>query len=124
MPGPKEPSKHQINRYLRPLVDELEKLYSGVTITVNGRSNARIRAALLMVASDIPAARKVSGFTSIGSICACYKCKRQCSSVPGDYLKRDFSGFMTEEIAAREERSGTENRALAEGWANASNLDE
>ncbi|KAL1925866.1 hypothetical protein VTP01DRAFT_7277 [Rhizomucor pusillus] len=124
MPGPKEPSRQQINHYLRPLVDELEKLYTGVTTTVNGRSNTRIRVALLMVACDISAARKISAFTGIGSICACYKCKRQFSSIPGNYLKRDFSGSITEETAAWEERSGTENRAHGKAWANASILNE
>ncbi|KAL1925882.1 hypothetical protein VTP01DRAFT_7272 [Rhizomucor pusillus] len=124
MQSPKEPSMHRINHYLRPVVDELEKFYTGVIATVNGRSNTRIRAALLMVACDIRAARKVSGFTGIASMLACYKCKRQFSSIAGNHLQRDFSGFTTEEIAAWEKRSGTENRIHAEAWANASNLDE
>ncbi|KAL1936647.1 hypothetical protein VTP01DRAFT_781 [Rhizomucor pusillus] len=37
MPGSKEPSKHQINHYLHPLVDELVQLYTGVSISVNAK---------------------------------------------------------------------------------------
>ncbi|OAD71945.1 hypothetical protein PHYBLDRAFT_146928 [Phycomyces blakesleeanus NRRL 1555(-)] len=58
MPGPKEPSMSDINNYLKPLVNELTELYT----------------ALLMVACEIPAARKVCGFTSHTSTNACHKC--------------------------------------------------
>lgn len=122
MPGLKEPSKHQMDHYQRPLVDELLDLI----FRYQHRSNTdrRIRAALLMVGCDIPAARKVSGFTCIGSICPCYKYKRQFPNTPGNNLKRDFSGFSKENIAAWERRNGGENRVHAEAWRHASILDE
>ncbi|KAG2213580.1 hypothetical protein INT45_001430 [Circinella minor] len=42
-----------------------------------------IRAALLNIACDIPAARKVEGFTSHSSTRACHKCTREFVVFPG-----------------------------------------
>lgn len=68
MPGPREPEKEQINHYLRPLVQELHDLYQdGITMDF-GNDKVLIRAALFNVACDIPAARKVSGFTAASAI--------------------------------------------------------
>ena len=83
IPGPEEPSKDKMNHYLRPLVDELEALYEGISIpTAQMETGTVVRAALLMIACDIPAARKVAGFTSIHSFFACHKCNHQFPSLP------------------------------------------
>ena len=55
IPGPKEPPLH-INSFLKPLVDELKQLWTGVRLVI------LVRGALLCVGCDIPAARKVGGF--------------------------------------------------------------
>ena len=54
IPGPSEP----INSYLDPMIKDLQALWDGITISVNGRAQ-RIRAAVACLACDVPAARKV-----------------------------------------------------------------
>ena len=62
IPGPKESKKH-INSFLSKSVIELLDLWEGVYINVRNRPlPICIRAALMCVASDIPATRKVCGF--------------------------------------------------------------
>lgn len=125
MPGNKGPGKHQINHYLEPLVDELFRLYTGISIPINARrSTLRLRAALLMVACDIPAAPEVSGFTGMGSFCACYKCKRQFPSMLHNPLKRDFSGFTKQDLDGWSARTKEENRLNGEAWKNACTYEE
>ncbi|KAL1929829.1 hypothetical protein VTP01DRAFT_983 [Rhizomucor pusillus] len=125
MPGSKEPSKQQINHYLEPLVDELLKLYTAVNISIDaGTSAVRVRATLFMVACDIPAARKVSGFTGIGSFCACHRCKRHFPSAPDNPLKRDLSGFRAEDLQTCIPRTKEDNKRHAEAWRNACTYEE
>ncbi|OAD66238.1 hypothetical protein PHYBLDRAFT_152562 [Phycomyces blakesleeanus NRRL 1555(-)] len=65
---PKEPKSEEKNYYLKPLVHELERLFVGMKIpTFECPSGANVCAALLMVACNIPAALKTSGFTSHNS---------------------------------------------------------
>ena len=62
IPGPKEP-KHDINCYLAPLVEELKLLWSGTDMRIHPKTTTvHVQCALLCVACDIPAARKVCGF--------------------------------------------------------------
>lgn len=92
IPGPHEP-KLNINLYLQPLVAELNSLWeNGVSIKTHDSSTAQLfHAALLCVGCDVPAARKVCGFTGHGSNKGCCKCKKHFpSSVTS---KIDFSGF-------------------------------
>lgn len=62
---PKEPQTAEMNRYLKPLVDELRILYTGQMMRTHKSPNqdVRVRAALLMNACDVPAARRTSGST-------------------------------------------------------------
>lgn len=116
MPDPKEPQCADLNHYLRPLVHELLKLYHGVNMpTYNHPEGINVRAALLMNACDIPAARKTSGFTSHASKCACHKCNRQFDVFPGsraiDYSEFDLSQWVL--------RTKESNREYAEQWRDA-----
>ena len=90
VPGPKEPRKH-MNSYLKPLVDELLELWMGTYVTGPGIF-VPIRCALLCVSCDLPATRKVCGFTSFSSLHGCSKCMKTftCSSFGA---KADFSGY-------------------------------
>ncbi|KAL7284233.1 hypothetical protein ACG7TL_001515 [Trametes sanguinea] len=75
IPGPKEPELHELNHYLRPLVDELLTLWHrGLYV---GRSSFNssgwlIRAAVVPLVCDLPALRKTAGFAS-------HSAKRFCS---------------------------------------------
>ncbi|KAG2190754.1 hypothetical protein INT47_007247 [Mucor saturninus] len=117
MPGPKEPKSDEINSYLEPLVNDLNQLYVGVSIpTFECPSSVVVRAALMMVACDIPAARKTSGFTAHNSTRACYKCSRSFSRLEGT-SHVDFRGF---EFVKWRLANGEENRVHAEEWKSAS----
>ena len=72
IPGPTEPPL-LINTYLYPLVLELLDLWNGIAVQVDG-CTVDIRAALLGVACDIPAGRKVCGFLSHSAHLGCSCC--------------------------------------------------
>ena len=90
IPGPKEPEL-TINSFLEPLVDELLQLWNGVVMKAHN-SSVLVRSALICVACDIPAARKVCGFVSHNSLLACSRCLKVFpTKCFGD--KADYSGF-------------------------------
>ena len=94
IPGPSEPPLN-INSYLSPLVDELLVLWNdGVKIRHHGSQifPECFKAALLCVACDIPASRKVCGFTGHQSRNGCNKCKK-AFTVGGIGVPNDYSGF-------------------------------
>ena len=62
IPGPKE-SKGNINSFLKPMVDELLELWSGVHLqTTSLFGSTAVRCALSSVSLDLPAVRKAYGF--------------------------------------------------------------
>ncbi|OAD80245.1 hypothetical protein PHYBLDRAFT_140249 [Phycomyces blakesleeanus NRRL 1555(-)] len=92
-------------------------LFTGITIpTFECPAGVNVRAALHIVACDIPTARKTSGFTTHNSTCACPRCVRQFTRLSSTN-QVDFSGFdyLTWKI-----HSGLENRLHAEEWKSAS----
>ncbi|KAG2204626.1 hypothetical protein INT45_003618, partial [Circinella minor] len=99
-----------MNNYMEPLVKELEELYKGVPIS-DDPSSPTMRAVLLSVNCDIPAARKVGAFTGIQSFCACYRCDRKFTQLPGSTL-RNWGGFDF----AWQDRDETKNAEGAEKW--------
>ncbi len=70
IPGPNEP-KMNINSFLKPLVGELKVLWKEGIRVDDRKGNKIVRAALLCVACDIPATRKVCGFTGHSSSHGC-----------------------------------------------------
>ena len=62
IPGPKEPKLH-MNSFLEHLVDDLQQLWNGIVV-----EGLTLRAALLCLASDIPASRKCGGFVGHGAL--------------------------------------------------------
>ena len=75
IPGPREP-KNTINSYLKPLINDLLKLWEGVKMRTSGSILARtfVRAALGYITSDIPATHKICGFYGIRAKKGCSKC--------------------------------------------------
>ena len=99
IPGPTEPSL-TMNTYLEPLVNDLLKLWNGVIMRTSLQPSVFVRAALLCVACDIPASRKVCGFVGHSSLKACTKCLKDFpthsfGSPP------DYGGFDRENWLAR-----------------------
>ena len=92
IPGPHEP-KYTINSFLKPLVDELLQLWTGVDFYINtpsGKRNKMIKAAIMCVTCDIPAGRKTCGFLGHSATLGCSKCHKE---FPGSVGQKDYSGF-------------------------------
>ena len=79
LPGPNKVSLHKINHYLAPIIDELESLWSGITLnrTYEYENGKRIRAALILVSCDIPATRKICGY--ISALVSCHRCEKKAN---------------------------------------------
>jgi hypothetical protein len=77
IPGPNEPSKHQINNYLAPIVDELIEFSSGIKLpaTFEYKKGRKIYVALILSANDVPAARKICGHAS--HAVKCHRCPKR-----------------------------------------------
>ena len=77
---------------MEPLVEELEDLWKGVRLCVNLRviDSIIVRCALLCVACDLPAGRKLCGFLSHSAKLGCSKCLKQFPGVAGSV---NYSGF-------------------------------
>lgn len=59
IPGPHEPS-HDINTFLKPLVDDLLKFWCGVQMRIASTNSTKmIKCALMCVSCDLPAGRKM-----------------------------------------------------------------
>jgi len=78
IPGPREPSQHQINHLIRPVVDDLIVLWKkGVQLTRTAslpKTGRLVRAALGPLVCDLPAARQMSGFASSSHLRFCSFC--------------------------------------------------
>ncbi|KIJ07324.1 hypothetical protein PAXINDRAFT_182502 [Paxillus involutus ATCC 200175] len=61
IPGPKEPSLEQLNHSIEPFVVDFKRVYSGVLMDICSRPTPRrVRNALAMTTSDVPASRKLN----------------------------------------------------------------
>ena len=108
IPGPKEP-RLDINAFLKPLVDDLLLLWTGVIMHTIDSFPVLVRAALLCAACDIPAARKTCGFVGHSAYRGCSKCLVVFpTSAFGE--KPDYSNFNRSEW---EPRTNDAHRAAA-----------
>ena len=92
--GPNEP-RNNINSFLKPLVDELLVLWDeGVMLQHCGSLLVPecFKAELLCVACDMPASRKICGFTAHNSKHGCPKCNKEFKT-GGFGQPTDYSGF-------------------------------
>ena len=109
IPGPSEPKKH-INTFLCPLVEELKQLWQGVILQDCHGAPVVCRGALVCVACDLPAGRKVSGFTGPMSTKGCSRCLLSFKTQSfGE--KPDFSNF---DRATWEPRSMEQHYAVSQ----------
>ena len=90
IPGPSEPSL-TVNSYLQPLVLDLLSLWKGVHFTDSTSKRRLIRCALICIACDLPAARKVSGFLSYTANRGCSRC--ECNFGTGHFGHQNYGGF-------------------------------
>ena len=89
IPGPHEP-KHDINTFIEPFVNELLNLWEGIELDIYSLGKKSVRCALLCIACDLPAGRKLCGFPSYSAHYACSHCFKW---FPGSFGAIDYSGF-------------------------------
>lgn len=96
----KEP---KLNTFLEPVVTELKCLWRGIKLLSNMTPvPITFVAALLCVASDVPATRKLCGFKSHAANLGCSKCKKSFSGGIGN---KDYSGFNRQSWTPRTKSS-------------------
>ena len=100
IPGPKEPPG-TLNSYLGPVVSDLLELWNGVRLKLDNGKIITCRAALASCACDLPATRKLLGFSSYNSSHACSKCI-QFFPYMKNYDKFDFSDFNSQKRRPRD----------------------
>ncbi|PIL34333.1 hypothetical protein GSI_03108 [Ganoderma sinense ZZ0214-1] len=84
IPGPHKPSLEQLNHFLRPLVDELLVFWeTGVFFsrTAKHALGRLVRAALVPLVCDLPAARQTAGFGGHGAKFFCSMCTLTKTSI-------------------------------------------
>lgn len=98
IPGPKEPKN--MNPFLTPFVNEMNELYAFKNPSAF-LSVSTIRAVISCVMCDLPATRKVCGFSSYNALQGCSKCLKQ---FPTAYFgaKPDYSGYDCENWILRD----------------------
>lgn len=76
IPGPREPTSEQMEPFLSPLIDELKTLSTGIYFSETSLypQGRLIRAVCWPLIADVPAMKKVSGFSSHSSTNFCSKC--------------------------------------------------
>ncbi|GBC36556.2 uncharacterized protein LOC110040724 [Rhizophagus irregularis DAOM 181602=DAOM 197198] len=91
IPGPNEPSLHQLNHYIAPIIDQLIELWNGIELskTYESSTGKSIRAAVICCSCDIPAARKLCGH--ISARVACHRCLKKAQY--DDRNQPNFGGF-------------------------------
>ena len=113
IPGPKEP-KLNVNSFLSPLVEELHDLWDGIPIQVSSsHKSILVRLAVICIACDVPAVRKMCGFAGHSASMGCSKCK--CTFVHHDW-GMDHSDFNRTEWEAR---NSAEHRQYADQYVSA-----
>ncbi|KAJ2911995.1 hypothetical protein MD484_g8416, partial [Candolleomyces efflorescens] len=79
IPGPRQPSLHELNYLLNPLVDDFLLLWRQgfyLSQTCLHPYGVRIRGAIIPLICDLPAARHMSGFASYSHTIFCSECKQ------------------------------------------------
>ena len=91
-PGPHEPA-HDLNSFLEPLVEDLLHFRDGIELRIPTSSAIKKIRALLCVACDLPAGRKVCGFLAHS---ARLGCSRWFKRFEGKVGSMDYSRFDRE----------------------------
>lgn len=100
IPGPNEPSLHQLNHYLHPLVDEMLVLWHAglwLTQTAVHTHGRLIHAAIIPLICDLPALRKAAGFAGHSSRHFCSFCllkKPDINNISRPWPKRSWEEHL------------------------------
>lgn len=116
IPGPKEPNVTQLNRLLKPMVDDFLQLWNpGIRLsrTAARRFGRVVKCAIVPVVCDLPALRKTAGFAGHAAHNFCSFCRVK---------KADIADNFNLESWPR--RDWKEHLCEAERWKNASSSNE
>jgi hypothetical protein len=113
IPGPNEPNVDQINPYLTPIVDALLEFWNGVrfTRTCMYTLGRLVFCALIVVICDLPAARKVGGFSAHSQEYFCSVC----------WCNKTQHGYSNFDSATWKRRTNEDCRQFAERYHTATN---
>ena len=114
IPGPREPEEN-INTFLQPLIDDLTRLWTGLPL-IQGSSQL-VKAALVAVAADLPAVRKVTQFLGHKANLGCARCKFRAEREPGTVGATGKMSYYTSTTS--ESRNHEEVAEQAEEFKNA-----
>ena len=84
IPGPCEPTN--LNSFLLSLVEDFKRLYQGIYITNNSKK-VKVRAVLSCVVCDLPATRKVCGFSNSKDVPNALKISQLKASDPSQTIQ-------------------------------------
>lgn len=118
LPGPREPSKEQLNNFLEPLVHELKSFWNpGVYYpsTRDHKNGRLVKCALMPLVCDLPALRKTAGFASHNATRFCSFCKLTIQELNDVIEPEKLNGFL---------RSSAEHRRDAQKWKDAKSNEE
>ncbi len=87
IPGPKEPKK-TTNTFL---MTDLLELWDGIVVNDSNSGSNIIRCAIICIACDLPAARKVTGFLGHSANLGCSHCFQNFGT--GIFGKQNYGGF-------------------------------
>ena len=102
IPGPYEP-EGDINTFLSPLVKDLKQLFSGFFFKNPSSflSVSTLRAVLMCLSCDLPATRKVCGFSNFNGLKGCSKCLKEFPTESfGE--KPNYGGFNWQDWVPRD----------------------
>ena len=102
--------------FLDQLVTQLEQLYVGVPLDPDKPDGDKIRAVLLFVCADVPAARCIGGLTSCTSTSGCHMCDKKFHGE--DSEGGGYGGFAADGSANNQHnaRTDTDQRLAAQEW--------
>lgn len=112
IPGPREPSKEEVNHFLRPLVDKMLSSWergTWYTRTFKYPHGRCSRSALVLIITDLPGGRKVAGSASHSATCFCALCYQK---------KQDINNINVSDWTAR---SREDVLRFAREWRDAQN---
>ena len=116
IPGPAEPRLHEINHFLRPLVDDFLHFFAPGFLcsrTPSSSLGRRFRCLLIPFVADVLAARKTSGFTSHGATFFCSFCRLLKEQICRSFNPQDWPRM-----------DANEHRRIANMWKNAGSTTE
>jgi hypothetical protein len=103
IPGPKEPSRDDLNAYLDCMVDELLELWNGIQMKTPSSilPSRYIRVALVYISCDLPATRKICGFYGMKARFGCSKCLKAFPSTSfTNYSGYDRDQWQTRDLTS------------------------